>query len=282
MTIGIGALATSEIGRQRNLIPDTAILIADTMGSYGDVDSHSRLHKVFMFPEVSLYAAVADQVDRAAELLVVLTKILEAIPNPERNYGSIVRALATACYLYKRDKFTIHQFPKLRLPPKEIDPQTASPELNATVQTEWEKFSIGCDLIIVAFDCDGRACLFEVDGPEHEIRNMYFPGFSAIGSGCTNALFWLSRRQHTLGLLPLRAGYHAYEAKLMAEASPHVNEHLDILVATRDEHWFSTTHSSLHTEKPHPEINMKTLKRLWKRYSPRDTSELGAEKSPTH
>ena len=60
----------------------------------------------------------------------------------------------------------------------------------------------------------------------------------------------------------------------MAEAFPHVKEHLDILVATRNEHWFSTTRSSLHTEKPHPEINRKNLKNLWKRHSPITDSKL--------
>jgi len=73
----------------------------------------------------------------------------------------------------------------------------------------------------------------------------------------------------------LRAGYHAYEAKRMAESSPHGNDHLDIIVATADEHWFCTTHPSLHMEKEHPQINIKNLKRLGKRYSPQDTSKPG-------
>jgi hypothetical protein len=257
------------------VVPDTAILIADTMGSYGDVDSHARLHKAFMFPDADVYAVAADQVDRASELLFAFAKWLKDIPKAERTYGAVVKTLASVCYGYKREKFTVHEFPKLRLPPKEMDPATVTPELNAIVQAQWEKFSIGCDLIVAAFCGDGTVCFLQVNGLDHEICNIVFPGFGAIGAGSENAIFWLSQRQQTLGQLPLRAGYHAYEAKRMAEASAHVNEHLDIIVATNEGHWFCTTHPSLHTEKEHPEINIKNLKRLWKRYSPRDTSKLG-------
>jgi hypothetical protein len=275
MTIGIGVLATSAAGRTKNVVPDTAVVIADTMGSYGDVDSHARLHKAFMFPDAGVYAVAADRVDMASELLFAFAKFVKDIPKEKRTHGAITRTLASVCYGYKRDKFTAHEFPKLRLPPKEMDPATVTPELNATVQAAWENFSIGCDLILATFCGDGTVCFLQVSGAEHEICNMVLPGFAAIGVGSQNAVFWLSRRQQTLGQLPLRAGYHAYEAKRMAESSPHVNDHLDIIVATNEEHWFCTTHPSLHTEKEHPEINVKNLKRMWKRYSPRDTSKLG-------
>ena len=275
MTIGIGVLSTGEDGRINDHVPDTTILLADTMGSYGDVDSHARLHKIFMYPDARLYAVAANRIDCASELMSMLDGSIRSIPTNLQTYGKLVEAVSATCYAYKRDKFTIHEFPKMRLPPVAIDRMTASPEVQEAVQARWEKFSICCDLVIAIFDREGKAFLLQVDGEEHEIRNMLIPGFAAIGAGCNNALFWLSRRQHTLGMLPLRAGYHAYEAKLMAESSPHVNKHLDILVATAGDHWFSTTHQSLHTEKEHPEINPKKLGQLWKRYGPRDTSKLG-------
>jgi hypothetical protein len=276
MTVGIGVLATSANGREKSIIPDTVVLIADTLGSYEDIDSHARLHKAFMFPEVDMYAVVAGKVECGAELLSTLAKMIGAIPKPQRTFGMILRTVAAGCYGYKHDKFTIHEFPKLRLPPHSMDPASATPELNAIVQEQWNRFSIGCDLIVSVFDCDGRAAFLQVNGDEHEIANITFPGFGAIGTGATNALFWLSQRQHTLGLLPLRAAYHAYEAKVTAESSPHVNEHLDIIVAKDGVHYFSTTHTSLHPEKEHPEINPKNLKKMQRRYGPRDTSKIGA------
>jgi hypothetical protein len=275
MTIGIGVLGTSDSGRRKHIVADTAVLIADTQGSFGDVDSHARLHKTFEFPESGVYAVVADRVECGAELMPMVSAAIGSVSKHQRTYGTIMRAIADACYAYKRDKFTICEFPKLRLPPKELDPVTVTPELNATVQASWEDFNVGCDLLIAAFDRNGRAFLFHMDSREHDLRNTSFPGFWAIGSGSENALFWLSRRQHTLGMLPLRAGYHAYEAKLMAESSPFVNEHLDVIVATNDDHWFSTTHKTLHRGKEHPDINITSLAKLFKKRAPRSTEDLG-------
>jgi hypothetical protein len=143
------------------------------------------------------------------------------------------------------------------------------------MQEAWMEFDLGCDLIIAAFDDEKKAYIFEANAKEHSVHHRTFPGFAAIGSGGDNALFWLSRRSHTLGLRPLRAAYHAYEAKLTAEGSAHVNEHLDVLVATATDHWFCTTHKSAHMKKEHPEINIKTLKRLLKTHWIRKTEEIG-------
>src|SRR5208282_5016990 len=271
MTIGIGVLADSVEGRKKKIVPDTLILIADTMGSFGDTDSHARLHKACMKPEHGVYCVIADQVDKGAELFEVICNCVAGVPKSERTYGRILTALAEACLSYKRHKFEICELPKLRLPPQWIDPRTVPPDLQRTVQERWEDFDIHCDLVLGVFDNNGCAWLFQVKGKEHEILNVTFPGFSAIGSGADNALSWLSRRQHTLGLIPVRAAYHAYEAKLMAEGSAHVNKHSDIVVATNESHWFCTTHKSVSGLPEHPEINIKNLKRLFKRYGIRDT-----------
>ena len=173
---------------------------------------------------------------------------------------------SSACYGYKREKFITHEFPKLRIPPEDFDPRTCNEDLNAVIQEKWREFDIGCDLVIAAFCGNKTAALLHVDGMRQEVSNMMFPGFCAIGSGSDNARFWLSRRQHAFGNLPLRAAYHAYEAKLMAEGSAHVNKHLDIIVATHDCQWFSTTHHSKHGFNPHPEINLKNLKLMLRKY----------------
>lgn len=278
MTIGIGVLATSERGRQKDIVPDSIVLIADTMGSFGDVDSYGRLHKVITMPEHGLYAAIAGEVDKGAELLPVIATFVEEIPKEKKSYGKIMAAIAAGCFQYKHEKFVISEFPKLRLRPELFDPLgNIPPDLNLLIQKQWEEFYVGCDLIIGAFDKDGRAYLFQVDGRAHEVRNVSFPGFGAIGSGADNALFWLSRRQHTLGLPLLRATYHAYEAKIMAEGSAHVNKHLDIILADACEQWVCTTHAKLTKEKEHPEINIKNMRRLFKKYGPRDTNGLGSK-----
>ena len=274
MTIGVGVLATTAEGRKNQIVPNAVVLIADTMGSFGDVDSHARLHKVMTLPEVGLYATVAGEVDKGAELVPVIANFLSLVPKLQRTYGSILQALAAACFAYKGNKFTLTELPRLRLPPEVFDPRKTSPEISAIVQDAWDKFDIGCDLILAVFDGTGRAHLFQITGAGHEISNVSFPGFAAIGVGAENALFWLSRRQHTMGIPLVCSAYHAYEAKLMAEGSAHVNKHLDIIVATNDDHWVCTTHAKLTAEKEHPEINIAAMKKLFKKFGPKDTVTL--------
>lgn len=282
MTIGSGVLATSDEARKEKRGPDTAILLADTMGSYEDVDSHARLQKVIMIPDDGVYAAIAGDVSRGAQLVPCICTFLKEIPKSERTFGKIQIAIAEGCFLYKHHVFTLFELPKLRLPPHAFNPnQTLEPELNEKIQAAWEQFDLGCDLVIAAFDDERKAYIFESNAQEHAVHHRTFPGFATIGSGGGNALFWLSRRQHTLGLFPLRAAYHAYEAKLTAEGSAHVNEHLDIVVATSSDHWFCTTHKAVHGEKEHPEINLANLRRLLKRHWIKNTDDIGAVIRPS-
>ncbi len=282
MTIGIGVLATSAAGRAARIMPDTIVLMADTMGSYEDVDSHARLHKAFMFPEAGMFAVAAGRVDRAGEVMSSIDKFLARIPKPERSFGVIMRTISEVCFGYKHEKFIAHEFPKMRLPPIAMDPAMVTPELDAKIQKQWEQYTLGCDLIIGVFCNNNGACLIQVDNSSLDIENQTIPGIATIGVGSEAASFWLSRREQTFSESPLRSAYHAYEAKRMAESSAHVNEHLDILVATIDDFWFCTTHTSGHPYKKHPEINVENLKQLWVQYGPQNTSAIGEtdRKSP--
>jgi hypothetical protein len=275
MTIGIGVLATTTDGRKAGIVPDSVVLVADTMGSFDDADSHARLHKVITLPNVGLYASIAGDVSHGAQLLPCIAGFIEEIPKQERTFGRIQAAIAEGCFQYKHHLFTLSELPRLRLAPHTFSPnQKLDPNLNALVQGEWEKFDIGCDLVVAVFDKDQRAYLFCVNGQQHEVQNVSFPGFCAVGTGAESAMFWLSRRQHTLGFSLIRAAYHAYEAKIMAEGSAHVNEHMDILVANGSEYWLCTSHAKLSLEKEHPQITIKAMRDLYKKYGPRDTSKL--------
>lgn len=279
MTIGVGVLATSDDGRLAKRVPDIAILLADTMGSYEDIDSHARLHKTLMFPEDRIYAVAAGDVTKAAQLVPGICTFLREIPKGERFFGRIQTAIANGHFEFKHHLFMLNELPKLRIAPHAFDPnQKLEPELNEKIQAAWANYEIGCDLIIAAFDDNGTAYLFEANGHDHIIHTRNFPGFAAIGSGADNAMTWLARRAHTLGMLPLRSAYHAYEAKIAAEASGHVNKHLDMLVMTADDYWFSTTHRSLHGLKDHPEINLANLRRLLKKHCLKKTDPIGTIK----
>ncbi len=156
MTIGVGVLATEPEARARDLIPSHVILMADTMGSFGDDYSHSRLHKLFLYPANALYATAANQIDKAASLLPMIDTHMSAVPLINRTYGDIVRAISLACFLHKVSTFTLEVLPKHGIPPKEFD-LNGVPNLNvlAKLKDEWDGFDIGCDVLIGAFDHRG-------------------------------------------------------------------------------------------------------------------------------
>src|ERR1035438_2290752 len=99
-------------------------------------------------------------------------------------------------------------------------------------------------------------------------------GFQAIGSGAGNAMFWLAHRAHTLGMRPLRALYHAYEAKVMAEDARNVNDQIDILAARADANWSCSSHATAAELEWIPEFPLDSLKDLMKKYGPRATDDL--------
>lgn len=274
MTIGIGVLASGDEGRRRGVIPDHLILISDTMGSFGDAYSHPRLHKRFDLPEHKAYIVAADRIDKAAELVPIIEQELSGVPMERRNYGDILRAICMACFKYKVQRFTLQVLPKHRLPPEMIDPMKVPQELRDTLAQEWESLSIEADLIVGAFDFNGQAHLIVVDGAKGTAEGGSLPGFTAIGSGFPNAMYWLAHRHHTLGMKPLRALYHAYEAKLMAADAPNVNEHIDILVANAEGSWSCTSHTPLSEIARVAEFPLDSLTELFAKYGPQSTDEL--------
>jgi hypothetical protein len=275
MTIGVGVLATEPEARARNLISDHVVLVADTMGSFDDSYSHPRLHKIFTYPDNKFYATAADQIDKAAELVVCIDKTLGNVPPDMRDYGNILYAITLATFIYKKERFRLEAYPDKRIPPDQIDPRSiVNPTLYNELQEEWRAFQLDCDLLVGAFDKVGRAYLFIITGDDARVRNVSYPGFAAIGI-IESAMFWLSKREHTMGMTLRRATYHAYEAKLMAEKSAHVNEQVDMLIANRDHYWFMTTHPMRGTKLAHGcPVSLKQLGGWFKKYGPRDTSGL--------
>lgn len=281
MTIGIGVLASEP--HNAAVKPTHLVLLADTMGSYDDEYSHPRLHKMFAFPETELYATAAGDVTQAAYLMPMISATFAE--TPERSQGDILRGVIQTLFMFKMEKFNLEVLPKYGLPPASIAPTSSIhpssliaamsfvlPEKRDKLEQEWNNFKLGCDLIIGAIDKDGQAVLVYLYGDEDVVHNGSFPGICAIGSGSGNALFWLTRRAHVLGMGLKRAAYHAYEAKLMAEGSAYVNEHLDMIVATKGKHWDLTTHKpSKHTDCP---VNFAMLKECYAEFGPKDTDKM--------
>jgi hypothetical protein len=78
-----------------------------------------------------------------------------------------------------------------------------------------------------------------------------------------------------MGMTMRRAAYHAYEAKLMAEESAHVNKHVDMVIANSNRHWFLSSHPTRDRKLSRgAPVSLKQLQRWIEKYGPKDTSEL--------
>jgi hypothetical protein len=127
--------------------------------------------------------------------------------------------------------------------------------------------------LIGAFDHNGQAFLFYLPG-DGRVQNFCFPGFAAIGSGADNAIFWLGYRRHTLACALKRSAYHAYEAKRMAETSPHVNDRIDMIIAKKGEQ-INLNHRHLSVENC--PVSITELSTLFKEFNVKDTGSLDPE-----
>jgi hypothetical protein len=242
MTIGIGVLASEGEANK----PNQLILLADTKGSFGDTYSMNRLHKLFMAPDKRLYSVGAGQMDKASELFEMIKGVSGVIEGGTQRYGSIIESVSGGADLYKRVRFKLDVLPLFARMPQSLPDMFTDTDLGPALLEEWRKYDFGCQMLIGAFNDLGQAFLLYIEG-DARVSNLTFPGFAAIGSGLNNAMFWLSYRNHNLGLSVRRSAYHAFEAKVMAESSAHVNDRLDMVIASRDK-WFFISDSKAASE----------------------------------
>jgi hypothetical protein len=261
MTIGIGVLAS---GKEKS---DHLILMADTKGSFDNEYSMNRLHKIFAFPNEKIYATAADRIDRSAELVTLIDEHFKS-EKPD-GYGSTLLVINRALYAYREQRFGIEVAPRFWTQKADLETGTIPHEIRAKIEAEWPNFHTRAELIIGTFGPNGQAYLFSIT--EDALENNSVPGFVAIGSGSGNAMFWLCHRNQHLGRSLKQSAYHAFEAKLMAESSPFVNEKLDILVANSSEHFLLTDF------KPAPKgapFTAEELRAIWPKYGPQSTDEI--------
>ena len=263
MTVGIGVLASQKT------IPDTAVLISDTKGSFGQTHSMNRLHKIFSCREVGLYGIGAGKIDRASELFGLIRDAISQIFS-EKRHGDLLDAVHAGSDLYKRMRFRFEILPQHAHPPHSVPVQFREADLTPNLLEKWRNFYFGCQMVVAAFNKQGQPTLFRLDGTGG-VENFTFPGFTAVGVGAQNAMFWLSYRNHNLSMSVKRAAYHAFEAKLMGESSPFVNEKVDVLIVN------SEGFANLTDFKPAPKhapITLEILRKMFKQYGPKETAAL--------
>ncbi len=267
MTIGIGALCSE--GKEK---PDHLILCCDAMGSYDDVTSTGSLHKLFMREDARVWAVAAHDIGKAAELM---TKIADAVKRDgDGKYGKIYDAICIAVAAYKSARFRYEIIPQYGLAPaKGWMKEAKKLGMLDTLLTEvWPEFSIECQLIIGFFAEDGSSRLFHVKSNGF-VDPVTLPGFHTIGVGSVNANFWLTYRGQGMGMGLRRSAYHCYEAKIMAEKSPHVGKgDIEMLIVSADRKpWLLTPDHPTDLDCP---VSLTELKVLFEKHGPQNTNDL--------
>jgi 20S proteasome alpha/beta subunit len=143
-------------------------------------------------------------------------------------------------------------------------------DLSPELLDGWRTYDFGCQMLVGAFNLKGQAYLLRVDG-NGKVMNVTYPGFGAIGSGSSNAVFWLSYRNHNLSFSVRRSAYHAFEAKIMAESSAFVNEKLDMVMANRDQSFIVT---DTEPAPPGAPVSLIELREMFSVYGPKTTDDL--------
>ncbi|HWD99371.1 MAG TPA: hypothetical protein VG345_10045 [Bryobacteraceae bacterium] len=271
MTIGIGVLATA-VGKC-----DSLALASDTMGSIGDTHSTPSISKTFIFPDERLYIVCADQIEKASERGGMIRIQLQR--HPQRSHGSIQHALHLAVDDYRRQRCMYEILSNYGLKSENwLGPLDS--ELRKAVIDDCLGLDMNCEMIIGTFTDEGQAILYYIPNIAVEyqqdgtptlrmVRVQAFPGFYTIGTGAASAHFWLCYRGHRLTYSPKRAAYYAFEAKLMADKSPFVNEKIEMAIATTDGH--------VHVKDSAPESGSWSLaefRHMYRKYGPQSTEPL--------
>jgi hypothetical protein len=208
--------------------------------------------------------------DKAAELFEVIKDVSGVIVGGTSRYGSIVESVSGGADLYRRVRFKLDVLPRYARMPQSIPDMFTDTHLGPELLKEWNEYYCGCQMLVGAFNQEGQAILIFLDGAGG-FENVTYPGFAAIGSGSDNAMFWMSYRNHNWTLPVRRSAYHAFEAKVMAESSPFVNEKVEMIIASRDK-WFPISENGL--EIPDAPITLAEMRELFLIYGPKNTEGI--------
>jgi hypothetical protein len=265
MTIGIGVVCTHKTTQ------DCFILASDKLGSFGDEFSSKRHAKLFVQPVEGLFASCAGSVEAVSEFLPM---VIDQWKTPgQRSFAYLGAGIQQAFYEYKKYKFVSSVLPRYAIGVKEDWQEVAKKlQIEEKLFKEWNDFDVGFEVLIATFDWRGTAQLFSVYG-DGEINQHSLPGFVAIGTGGPNAMFWLGYREQSVGMSLPRSAYHVFEAKLMAEQSPHVGkDDIEMLIVMPTMWYLLNEKNQSFDGCP---VSLVELKELIKKFGPSTTDSLG-------
>jgi hypothetical protein len=175
-------------------------------------NSTDELHKMWLNDELRLWACGAGEIEYGAELFSIFEDVFSNIDKrgEPRTHGRAYQALAKHFHGLRSQHFTLDVMPTMFV--QTIDQQGAEGLLplaeQKVVLQAWQGMALNLQVIVATIDHSGQAYLYNIGEYRDEygglaprnVHMMSFPGYTAIGSGSTNALAWLDYRSQGLGM----------------------------------------------------------------------------------
>lgn len=220
------------------------VLVADKMIGIGFIESEPDINKLLQLNKSwwVLFAGgdispIFDIVDRAKRhIRDVLTKANKS-PEEPADLQLVIDAIRES-YEKKRmeEAETIH----LKQIGWDIASFSAGGQQNlpdfGEIKARIADYAFNIELLVCGFS-EGKAYVFSLsgDGPEKGlIKRQDVPGFHAIGSGGTGAIYMMFYRDVSSKMTLRETVYYAMEAKLFGEQASGVGEKTDMYVATSE------------------------------------------------
>jgi 20S proteasome alpha/beta subunit len=210
------------------------VLVADKMVGMGMIESEPEISKVFRIHKGWRVMLAGDDI---APAFPVIDSARHELRNA-RNGITVNRMMRVLrdCYQAQRLEIAegVHLIPRgwtartFNSPTSAILPSSLRAELGDKIQAQ----RLEVTLLVAGFDDDGKGHIFSLDDYEHrgQPRRHDIPGFHAIGSGSSGAMYMMTYREVSASM-PLRlAMYYAIEGKYFGEKAAGVGLRTDVFV----------------------------------------------------
>jgi 20S proteasome alpha/beta subunit len=213
------------------------ILVADRMIGYGFVQSEPDIGKTLPLHKHWRVMIAGNDVDPAFEVIdAAKEKLKEGVPAPSM---ATVMDTVSECYIEHRRR---------RAEAKYISPRGVTLDAFLKEGRKWvpesdylerlarvDQFEFDLQLIVAGFDGEGLGHIFSIDSDDDRgAPRRHDVGFYAIGSGSTNATFFMALRGVTPKMTVREVLYFALEGKYWGEEASGVGEDTDINVLRFD------------------------------------------------
>lgn len=212
------------------------VLVSDRMIGVGYVEAEPEIKKNIPLHERWRALFAGDDISPAFDILDAARLELEG---REANVNEVVEAVTNAyCQKRRKDGEAIHLTTRnwtsetFRAEAGKLIPESIYREIDYKL----EQFEFtDLQILVAGFDRSGRAHIFTVTSADRGVaKRCDIPGFHAIGSGGTGAVFMMYHRSLSPKTSVREACYYALEAKYFGEQATGVGTSTDMYIVRPD------------------------------------------------